>query len=994
MKNASKQIDRKTLKSLEPLNRLNPLLLDELAAKSMVDEVPAGRIVCRHGEKDSRLIYLLQGQIEIVTPGNPKTELVKAKNPLTKPLNEGKANRVTLKTKTASTLLYIDADLLELLMSDEPELTASAYEVTEISADEGDDWMLTFLQSPAFLQLPTENIQKLLTHMEEIQVKKDQVIIKQGDNDDNYYIVKSGSCNVHRQPHKDAANVLLAVLPTGSGFGEEALISNSHRNATITMREDGALMKLKKKDFLDLLITPILTYVDADELMGKTSPGSVVIDVRSEEQSKKTPIEGAVNIPLSMLRLKFDSLNADREYLLFCEDGSQSAAAAFLMIQNGFQCRILKGGLKALAKNSAPAEQKAATAAPANTTVNKTEQRAEKAKQQSRQIEQQQAQIRAAREKAEQEIQRRKKELEESRARIAQKKKQVSSLQKEASKLKEKATQELARAEAESKANAERQEKIAREAAAAELARKKAEEEAALIKQQAAEEAERIRAQKAAEALAKAEAERKAIEQRQKEIEKARQEAEQARKKAEKEAELARRQAEEEAERIRLQAQKEAEALRAEVGAERRRMQEEAERLKQEEQIVKNSALKMRNEADEIRRQAMQEAEQIRAEIESTRNALQEKLEQSKEEEKRKAEAILAEAKKQAEVIAASRTKEAAAEAEAIREKARLDALRLHEELEQTRKQIEEEATRVISSLKQQTAKKEAEIEQDVQVIEEEVLVEVVAEAETNSYKSVSIPGAAAVSLDDDEAQRKAERIKAKLAESASQKVKVHKSEDKVILEGEEDLFLFKEPEGKSAVAADENPFEDDFAIPEQPVVANRTRAEAELTQIEITPRQQEAPQQRSVVIYPQQEQGPTYKNNPFLKDTEDSSRSSAKAASISNFDREAYLQKRQGKKSNTMAIAASFLLILAGTVFTLHATNTLKVQSIAALFNSGNDQPVAIAVKKSKTKKVLRAQTANVNIKKKVDNKMDSIMKGWKEILEEQKNPKKAQQQ
>ena len=84
--------------------------------------------------------------------------------------------------------------------------------------------------------------------------------------------------------------------------------------------------------------------------------------------------------------------------------------------------------------------------------------------------------------------------------------------------------------------------------------------------------------------------------------------------------------------------------------------------------------------------------------------------------------------------------------------------------------------------------------------------------------------------------------------------------------------------------------------------------------------------------------------------------------------------------------------MILAGAVFTLHATNTLKVQSIAALFNSGNDTVQTIAIAKTKTirKKVLRADT-KVGIKKKVGNKMDNIMQGWKEVLSEAQNPKKA---
>ena len=122
MKNSSKKIDRAILKSLEPLNRLNPILLDELAEKSIIEDLPAGRTICRHGEKDSRQIYLMSGQLEMVTPGQTKVKLIKSKSPLTTAVAEGSPRNVTLKTKTASTLLYIDADLLELLMSDEPDL--------------------------------------------------------------------------------------------------------------------------------------------------------------------------------------------------------------------------------------------------------------------------------------------------------------------------------------------------------------------------------------------------------------------------------------------------------------------------------------------------------------------------------------------------------------------------------------------------------------------------------------------------------------------------------------------------------------------------------------------------------------------------------------------------------------------------------------------------------------------------------------------------------
>ena len=1016
MKNSPKQIDRQTLKTLEPLNRLNPILLDELATKSIVEEIPAGKIICRHGEKDSRQIYLLSGKIEVATEGETKTKIIKSKSALKTPIAIGSPRTVTLKTKINSTLLYIDSDLLELLMSDEPELNF-AYEVSEINNDDSDDWMLTFLQSPAFLQLPTQNIQKLLTHLVEIPVKKGQVVIQQDGKDDNYYIIKSGSCNVHRKPHHDASNVLLAVLPAGSGFGEEALISNGSRNATITMREDGTLMQLKKDDFLSLLITPLIQYFELSDTQKKLDEGCVFIDVRTEQQSQEKPLEGSVNIPLSMLRVKFDSLNADREYLLVCNDGSQSAAAAFLMIQSGLKCSVLKDGL-----NSAPRKKEhKATSSPATTSTSSKvkQQQAEAAKIQTQKIAAQQKEIIAAREKAEQDIIKHKKDLEESRTRISQKNQHASSLKVEADKLREKASLELAKAQAERDAIELRQketniammraeEMMKNSATAAEETRKQAEKEAALIKQRALEEAESLRAEKAAQDLANAEAEKEAFELRQKETNLANLQAEETRKQAEKEAalikqraleeieilraekaaqEIANTEAKKEAILIKQQALEEAEYLRAEVKAAHLKMEEDAARLKEEELIVKNSALKIKNEADEIRREALRDAQQVRSEIEATRSLLEEKLQQTKDEEKRKHEAILSKAKIHADKLAASKTQEAVAEANAIRQKAEEDAAHLHNELEETRKQIEAEATRVINDLKAESEKVAA--SQKVKNVQEEAAVELVDENKyLDDFKTVSVPGMFDVApIDNNEALRKAEIIKEKLTQSqinrvsqqdgnstvySATDVKVHKSNDKTILEGEDDLFIFEEPEMPTKETTINTP---------APIVSHRTKAESDLTQISVEPR-------KSVVIFPQQEQGSSFKNNPFLNED---NLQTPKANHTQQFNKQLHMNKHTNTKSNTMAIAASFFMILAGAIFTLHATNTLKVQSIAALFNSGNDSVQSTAIAKTIGKKVLRAKT-NVDVKKKVDNKVDDIMQGWKNILSESKTPKKIE--
>lgn len=860
MKNSSKQIDRSILKSLEPLNRLNPILLDELAQKSIIDEVPAGRIVCRHGEKDSRQIYLIEGQVELVIPGQPDVKLIKSKSPIKTPIAQGSPRRVTLKTKTDSTLLYIDADLLELLMSDEPELGSSfsSYEVTEISAEDSDDWMLSFLQSPAFLQLPTNNIQKLLVEMDELKVKKDQIIIQQGAKDDNYYILKSGSCNVHRKPHANSANVLLAVLQSGSGFGEESLITNGTRNATITMRENGTLMRLKKKDFLELLIKPIISYFDQAETQQRINQGCVVIDVRPEAQSRQKPLNGAVNIPLSLLRLKFDSLNSEREYLLVCNDGSQSAASAFLMIQNGFKCRVLKNGLNS--SNLKPSTSTPVTPIQSVTAKQTAaaKQELDNARQQSAKIASQQQQIKDAQIKAEKDIQRHKKELAESRSQLANENKQLKATNTEAANLKLKAEQELAKVKAQALANAKQL----------------------------------------------------------KEVNESRLRAETLLKESTRAAEQARKQAETEAVAIKQRAQEEAKYLQAEVEAARQKMKQDATRIKAEEMSLKKSALQI---------------------------------------------------KKQADLDAANKTKQASKEAEIIRQKAKQDAARIQRELEQTRQN-------------KNAAKNQSRSEDD-----------------DFDYSSISVPGLETNEpMDNSTAKRKAEAIKNKLSHARSgteqrstvkssaqsmSSYKIQNKNNKIILENETDIFTFKPAKSAQTSVSDKAPRAQEPVIMQEEVsVRNRSFTEPAASVENQTGQATTATNN-------------TVRNNPFLN--QDASPATANISSQSQaYNKKAYKKRRQPQKSNSFAIAASVLMIIAGAVFTLHATNTLKVQSIAALFNSGNDvtQPKSTSIAKNKNlrKKVLRGNT-NVNAKKKVENKMDNIMQGWKKVLSDAENPKKS---
>ena len=227
----------------------------------------------------------------------------------------------------------------------------SGIEVAEVSVDEDDDdagadgdWMTRILQSQAFLQVLPANIQALFMRLQEVPMSADEVVIKQGEEGDYYYIIKNGKAKVTRSS-KTGSELTLATLKDGDAFGEEALLSETKRNATITMETDGMLMRLSKEDFNALLKEPMLSWITLAEAKEHVAKGAKLLDVRLESEHSNSGIEGSVNIPLFMLRLKADSLDSDTSYIVYCDTGRRSSAAAFLLSERGFETYVLQGGL-------------------------------------------------------------------------------------------------------------------------------------------------------------------------------------------------------------------------------------------------------------------------------------------------------------------------------------------------------------------------------------------------------------------------------------------------------------------------------------------------------------------------------------------------------------------------------------------------------------------------------------------------------------------------
>jgi rhodanese-related sulfurtransferase len=221
---------------------------------------------------------------------------------------------------------------------------------TQLEGAGTDDWMTTLLQTKAFHRIPPANIQAIFMRMQRVDFAAGDVIIRQGDEGDFFYVIAQGTCLVTRETPLNREGIKLAELSMGDTFGEEALIAEAKRNATVSALTDVALMRLGKDDFRKLLNEPLLEWVDAEKATFAVARGGKWLDVRLPSEFESGHLPGALNLPLYFIRLKLKTLDRNVPYIVYCDTGRRSSAAAYILAERGFHAAVLKGGMGTVEK--------------------------------------------------------------------------------------------------------------------------------------------------------------------------------------------------------------------------------------------------------------------------------------------------------------------------------------------------------------------------------------------------------------------------------------------------------------------------------------------------------------------------------------------------------------------------------------------------------------------------------------------------------------------
>lgn len=338
------QLGTDLLKNFSPLDGLKRDNLAALARKVQLRELSPGQFLFKEGDTEKRTVYVVSGTLELLDDGKVQGVIEGGTNEARNPVSPFFPRRVSSRARDRVQFISIDSDLLDVMLTWDQ---TGSYEVAELrdGAEGSDDWMTMLLQAKAFHKIPPANIQAIFMRMQQINYKSGDVVVKQGSEGDFFYVLTSGKCLVTRETPLNKDGIKLAELMVGDTFGEEALISDAKRNATITMTTDGSVMRLGKEDFKHLMNEPMLDWVeqaDADEIIRQ---GGRWLDVRLPSEFANYHKEAAINMPLYFIRLKINTLDMDTQYVLCCDTGRRSSAGAYILSERGFKAFVLRGGI-------------------------------------------------------------------------------------------------------------------------------------------------------------------------------------------------------------------------------------------------------------------------------------------------------------------------------------------------------------------------------------------------------------------------------------------------------------------------------------------------------------------------------------------------------------------------------------------------------------------------------------------------------------------------
>jgi len=346
-------ITLEVLKRFHPLTLISEKHLDRVLEGASVVALPKGQFLFRKTPQPELSYFLLSGEVEVRESFENRNVVEAGGSQARFPLEDLCRNGASVRALKDATVLTLTRDGIDQMMASSDE--AGGFDVVLVAdADErleearfddeySEDWMARLLESPLMSHLSATNIQRCFIELARVPMKAGDEEIQAGTRGEHFFILIEGDARVYTEesgPYKGQTFDLVA----GDYFGEEALVADTIRNATVRMTSDGVVGQLDRKQFDAIFKSSLVQTIDlgkARSFLTSAGIGFEIIDVRFAPEFRHNHVEGANNVPVVSLRKRLRELDRNKTWLVTPEGGRRSELAVYLLRQAGLNAYLL-----------------------------------------------------------------------------------------------------------------------------------------------------------------------------------------------------------------------------------------------------------------------------------------------------------------------------------------------------------------------------------------------------------------------------------------------------------------------------------------------------------------------------------------------------------------------------------------------------------------------------------------------------------------------------
>lgn len=258
------------------LNGMSPLQMREFMLDSDVRLFRRGETVFARGGLEDSLFGIADGSVAVqIDPSDPSVTV-----PIGKGSMFGEVGLISGRPRGATIVAAEDTLAVEIPRSAalklQSQVPAAKKEITRISTERQ---LLQMFRAG----LTSEDLVEVLDESEIETVSAGKSVIREGEEGDDIYVIRSGSMVVEKTV--GGKPVFLSYLPAGSFVGEMALLGGGRRSATVRAAVKSDVIKLKGESFARLLASKPGLKDKISQQMAKRQDVNAFIEAKQDSFS-------------------------------------------------------------------------------------------------------------------------------------------------------------------------------------------------------------------------------------------------------------------------------------------------------------------------------------------------------------------------------------------------------------------------------------------------------------------------------------------------------------------------------------------------------------------------------------------------------------------------------------------------------------------------------------------------------------------------------------